>query len=376
MVPLFIFARIITSIGYRMIYPFLSAFSRGIGVDLPAMSLAITARSLVSTLGPLLSTFTDRSGRKRGMLVGLAIFSLSLFIVVLWPVYPAFFAALVLSTLGAYVFAPSMQAYVGDRVPYEKRGRVIGLTELSWSFSFIAGIPLVGFLIARTGWVSPFILLGGLGLLALGLIAWRLPGDAPATAPTHSLRQNFRQILTHPAVQAVLVMSMLIATANESVNLVFGLWMEDSFGLQLAALGAASVVIGLSELGGEGASSAFVDRIGKERAVTAGLVLNALAAVLMTLLGRSTTGALVGLFLFYLTYEFTIVSSLSLVSAVYPQGRGTLMALNLVALALGRALGAVLSTQLYLVSMTACTIAAAGINLLAVLALRRVKVSE
>jgi predicted MFS family arabinose efflux permease len=376
MIYIFIFARLVISTSYRMIYPFLSAFSRGIGVDIPAISLAITARALVGTLGPLLAAFTDRSGRKAGMLIGLTIFSASLFLVVFWPVYPAFFAAIVLSTLGSYVFMPSMQAYLGDRIPYEKRGRVMGLTELNWSLSFIAGIPLVGFLIARTGWVSPFLLLGFLSLAALALIAWRIPGDSAPHLASAGMKENFRALLAHPPVWAVLAMSLLMTTANEIVNLVFGLWMEDSFGLKLAALGAASMVIGIAELAGEGISAGFVDRIGKPRAVAAGLALNCLAALALPVIGRSSGLAMVALFLFYLTFEFMIVSSLPFVTAVYPQGRGTLMAANLVALALGRAIGAALGTALYSIGMAACAAASVVFSLLAMLALKRVHVSE
>ena len=41
-----------------------------------------------------------------------------------------------------------MQAYVGDAVPYERRGRVMSLLEISWSLSWFVGIPIAGFVIA------------------------------------------------------------------------------------------------------------------------------------------------------------------------------------------------------------------------------------
>ena len=52
-----------------MIYPFLPIFARGLGVDLGAMSLAMTARSLVGTLNPFVASFADRRGRKFGLLL-------------------------------------------------------------------------------------------------------------------------------------------------------------------------------------------------------------------------------------------------------------------------------------------------------------------
>ena len=61
---------------------------------------------------------------------------------------------------------------------YKRRGRVLAITELSWSLSFIVGVPLMGLLIARYGWTAPFPVLTLLGLLAFGVLAWMLPGDA------------------------------------------------------------------------------------------------------------------------------------------------------------------------------------------------------
>ena len=140
---------------HRMVYPFLTVFSRGLGVDLTALSLALTFRSLSGTIGPLFATIGDSRGRKLTMMLGLGLFTAGTSVVVFWPTFPAFVAALVMTTLGKYIFDPPMQAYLGDRVPYARRGRVLAVTELGWSLSFIVGIPLMGFLISRWGWLSP-----------------------------------------------------------------------------------------------------------------------------------------------------------------------------------------------------------------------------
>ena len=43
--------------------------------------------------------------------------------------------------------------------------------------------------------------------------------------------------------------------------------------LQIAALGAASIIIGFSELAGEGITAFLADHLGKEKTITLGLVL-------------------------------------------------------------------------------------------------------
>jgi len=166
---------------------------------------------------------------------------------------------------------------------------------------------------------------------------------------------------------------LLLSIANEVINLVFGVWMEDSFGLKIAALGAASAVIGFSELGGEGLTAALVDRIGKTRAVTIGLIVNCAAALALPLVGRSVPGALAGLFFFYLSFEFTIVSSIPIMSEVVPSARATLMASYGAALSLGRTGGALLATPLYRLGFGWSCLAAVAFNLLALVALNRLR---
>ena len=157
--------------------------------------------------------------------------------------------------------------------------------------------------------------------------------------------------------------------ANETVNVVFGVWLEDSFGLKIAALGAASAVIGLSELGGETLVAGTIDRIGKMRALFIGFGANAVVSLLLPLGGRSTGIALAGLFAFYLTFEFAVVSIIPLMSEILPDARATLLAFYTAAFSLGRAAGAGISPLLYRVGFPAVTFAAVVLDVLALLGL-------
>jgi DHA1 family inner membrane transport protein len=364
---------------HRMVYPFLAVFGRGLGVDLAALSLALTLRSGAGTLGPFLASVADSRGRKAGMIFGSVLFTAGVGLVVVWPTFTAFLSALVLTTLGKYVFDPAMQAFLGDRISYQRRGLVIAFTEIGWSLSFVIGVPLVGFLIARRGWLAPFPLLTLLGLLTMGLLAVMLPRDPAPMEGRRDLWTNLHSVLRHSPALTGLLMGLLLSTANEVVNLVFGVWMEDSFGLQIAALGAASAVIGFAELGGELLVGGLTDRLGKPRAVGSGILLNSVAALMLPLLGRSISGAFLGLFLFYITFEFTLVSSIPLMTEILPAARATLLAANVAGLSLGRAVGALLATPLYTISaspgITASALAAVFFNVLALFALYRLRKS-
>ena len=372
-VIVFTVTRTIINTLHRMLYPFLGVLARGVGVDLVSMSYALALRSLVGTIGPFAATLADRRGRRFGMLFGIDLFTLGTAIVVFRPTFPVLVLSILLSSLDKFLFDPSMEAWLGDRIHYARRGRVIAITEFGWSLAFILGIPLMGFLIARFGWLAPFPLLALLGLLAFAGLFSILPKDEKLSDGSPTFWANIRTVLTSVPALAGLAIGLLSSAGNELVNLIFGVWLEDSFGLQIAALGAASAVIGLSELGGEGLVLAFVDRLGKPFAIGLGLVLNCLASLALVFLGRTELGALVGLFFFYITFEFTFVSIIPLMTEVLPSARATLMAINVTAFSLGRLLGDLLAPRLYAMGFWFVVLGAVAFNLLALALLRRVK---
>jgi predicted MFS family arabinose efflux permease len=202
--------------------------------------------------------------------------------------------------------------------------------------------------------------------LAATFWIWRvIPSDSSQAVPRQSLRQGIGIVLSHRAAVAALSVSMLLSSSNEIVNIVYGAWMEDAFGLQVVALGAASIVIGVAELVGEGLVAGLVDRLGKQRAVGAGLIVYALACVLLPIFGGTLEGALFGLFLFYLGFEFTLVSIIPLMTELVPSARATLMSANLAAFSLGKAAGGVIGPALFVHGLAANGIVAAVFNLVA-----------
>src|SRR5215217_3609430 len=159
--------------------------------------------------------------------------------------------------------------------------------------------------------------------------------------------KNARAVLTSIPALAGISIALWASAANELVNLIFGVWLEDSFGLKIAALAGASAVIGISELGGESLVALTTDRLGKPRALMLGLTGNILASLLLPIVGRTEIGALVGLFLFYITFEYVLVSHIPLMTEVMPSARATLLSFNVMGHSLGRMIGALVATFIY-----------------------------
>ncbi|NPV56003.1 MAG: MFS transporter [Anaerolineae bacterium] len=359
------FSRWMLATSVRMVYPFLPVLSRGLGVTLEQISGALSVRAFAGVIMPLLGSLTDRFGRKNGMLIGLSLFIAGNSLVTFVPTFVAFTVGISISILGLMLHLTSMQAYISDAVSYEQRGRVLAFLEYGWSLSYIVAMPLVAGLIAWGGWHAPFPFLAISGVIILLLTIKFLPQGNRVAQPQGAMWRNFGSVLRSPAALAGLALGLLISASNEVVNLVFGVWMEDAFALKLGALGLASTVIGFAELGGESLTAWLVDRLGKMRAVAIGLILGSLVAIAIPFASTTLTGALASLFVFYLCFEFTMVSSLPLVSELLPEARATLMGALFASFSIGRMLGILAAPRLYEQGFIFNVIASIALNVLA-----------
>ncbi len=88
------------------------------------------------------------------------------------------------------------------------------------------------------------------------MISLRIPADPTKNVPGQSILSNIGLVFRSGIAIAGLGVALLISTANQLINVVFGVWLNQSFGMQLAALGGASIVIGIAE---------FFDRLDSRR---------------------------------------------------------------------------------------------------------------
>jgi len=90
---------------------------------------------------------------------------------------------------------------------------------------------------------------------------------------------------------------------------------------------------------------------------------------LLPLLDFRVESALVALFIFFLTFEFALVSSIPLMTELVPTARATLMAGNVAALGAGRMIGALAGSWLFGFGLLANSTGAAVFDVLALVAL-------
>lgn len=334
--------RLLLNTGRRFVYPFAPALSRTLDVPLTAVTTIIATGQFTSLLGIFSGPLADRYGYRMMMRAGLAVLALGMLICGIAPFYLTVFAGLVIASFGKTIFDPAIQAFVANNVPYSRRGRMIGIIETAWAGSTLIGIPALALILDHIGFRNSFVLLAFLGALSWFLMGFAVPPDGGMTVaggPRQSFWASMKQLVRIRPAAGMLAFAFWISVANDSLFVVYGAWFEHAFAVSIVTLGFSTIAIGSAELIGESLTALFSDKIGLKRAVIIGLILATAAYIMLPLIGQNLGLAMFGLFLVFVSFEFTIVTSFSLCTEVIPGSRATMMAGYLAMAGVGRMTG-------------------------------------
>jgi predicted MFS family arabinose efflux permease len=237
-------------------------------------------------------------------------------------------------------FGIPMQAWFGDRVPYTERGRVFGITELTWSVGLLAVVPISGFLIERTSWRAPFILVAVASSIGTVAVARGIGSDRPHERVGRSLK------LTPPRVR-ILATATLFSIATEIPFIVYGQWLEGSFGLSVAGIGTFTVAVVVAELLGEGLVTVYADRWGLRRMFLGGLLVSGAAYLALSLTGSALVVAAIVVIIWIGSFEVTVVAAIPFASEMATDARERFLSLFTVMIATGRAAGALIAQPIF-----------------------------
>jgi len=358
--------KLLLNTGRRFVYPFAPAFSRSLFVPLTAITSIIAASQFTSILGLFCGPLADRLGYRTMMRYGLGFLCLGMLICGLFTTYWVVFAGLLAASLGKTLFDPAVQAFIGKNIPFQRRGRVIGIVEMSWAGSTLVGIPLLGLVIAKSGLGVSFFLLSFLSFLGWFSIRRLLPPDEKTSTDRKGvagLFSSLKQLVKNRPAAGMLSFGFWISIANDSLFVVYGAWFEQAFHVSLITLGFSTVIIGAAELCGESLTALFSDRLGLKRAIIVGLILAIGSYLLLPFLGHTLPLAMTGMFLVFLSFEISMVTSFSLSTELMPEARATMMAGFYATSGIGRMIGVLVGAVLWKAGgITAVAWTAAGLT--------------
>jgi predicted MFS family arabinose efflux permease len=345
----FMLCRFALDSALRAPLPFLGVIAAAYGQSASTVGWLSIALALAGLAAPITGVLSQRFGQRKLVFLPMLAFVATCALLAVAPSLGMVAALFVLLGVAKSMFDPQMQAFIGEHVPYKRRGSVIGIVELSWALSFVISAPLFGFLVPRTGWWVPFLLMGlaaGLGTLALWKTA-RSGMHNSHPAATFSLAA-WRTVWQNSRARLYWLYAFGITFAAQMPYLVYPPWLQGQFTLSTEQLGVASAVIGIADLVAELLAVALVDRVGKRLAVVASAVFYAAAYTLFWLLSGSLLGVLVALFCIYLAFEFTLVASLAVASEIVPSARAAMMGFGGAAFTLGRIAGSLAALPLFM----------------------------
>ena len=181
-------AMLLSSLGTSIANVALPTLAQAFGATFQAVQWVALAYLLaVTTLIVSLGRLGDLHGRRRLLLLGIAVFTAASALGGFAPTLGWLIAARTAQGLGAAAMMALTLAFVGDTVAKSEVGRAMGLLGTMSALGTALGPSLGGYLIAAWGWPAIFLVNVPLGLGTLLLIRNHLPPERrPSPAPSPS----------------------------------------------------------------------------------------------------------------------------------------------------------------------------------------------
>ena len=340
--------RIVANTGYRFAPPFIAIIAgdeQGFGVSIARVGLIISISELAGFLAPLLGAFVDRVPRRVAMSVGLGGAIVGIMLMAAAPNLLVLCIGLTLLNLLKSCFDLGMAAWIADRVPYERRGRVVGLTETSWAISLLAGVSLLGLVTAVSTWRIACVL-GGLAIAACAMWLDARLRDVGELPPSTSTSRTTNGRMSGRSWLVPLSMFGLMGGA-QCLFVTFGAWLTDDFNFGASQIALVGFALGGGELLSSISSARLTDRIGKERSVVLGATLMIPSALLLAAFDSVLALGLVGLAVFIIGFEYGVVSMLPLATQLVESAPAKGFGLVIGAGTFGRGVMTAAATALY-----------------------------
>jgi predicted MFS family arabinose efflux permease len=282
--------------------------------------------------GLMAATYLDKFDRKKLLLTLYLLFGLATLACGLAPTYYSLMAARVLAGVFGGVLSALSQTIVADVIPFERRGRAMGIVMTSFSVATVAGVPIGLFLAAHFSWHAPFFGIAGVvGLLAIGA-SMTLPRlrDHLQAAGKSSAFDNIRSVLMDPNHLRAFAFSGLLMFAGFTVIPFITIYLTVNAGWRIDQVPYVYLCGGLVTLVTARWIGRLTDRKGKVEMFRLMAVLVIVPMGVMTIAaGLPLWAVLIVSTSFFACMSGRMIPGMAIVtSAANPALRGTFMALN------------------------------------------------
>ena len=325
------------------------------GISAGEFGFLVSAYTFAAGLSGLLAaTYIDRFGRKRMMLTLYPLFGVAALACSFAPTYAWLMLARVASGFFGGVLMALSQTIVAEVIPFERRGRAMGVVMTSFSVATVAGVPLSLFLASHFNWHAPFLAIALMvSVCALGA-AKTLPSlkghlaAHPIGDSAPSMLANLRLVLVDPNHLRAYAMSSSMVFAGFAVIPYITLYLQGNAGFKPEQIPYVYLTGGVCTLISARFIGHWSDRAGKAYAFRRLALLMPLPLLAMTLsAGLPMVGVLLVSSALFVVMSGRMIPGMALIGAsADPRRRGSFMTLNSAVQSLAMGLAALVGGQI------------------------------
>ncbi|CAH8705945.1 MFS transporter [Paenibacillus thiaminolyticus] len=344
----------IAFLGIGLVIPVMPSFMNMMHLSGKTMGYLVAVFAVAQLLmSPFAGRWVDRVGRKKIIIIGLFLFSVSELVFGLAGNATMLYISRLLGGVSAAFITPGVTAYVADITSIQERPKAMGYVSAAISTGFIIG-PGIGGFIAEYGIRMPFFFAAGIAFFACILSVFILKeqltkeqlAEISANAKQSSFLADMRKSL-HPLYCIAFIIVFVLAFGLSAYETVFSLFSDHKFGFTPKDI---AIIITVSSIFGVVVQifmfGKMVEILGEKKLIQLCLIAGAILAVVSTVISGFGIVLAVTCFIF-LAFDLLRPALTTFLSKAAGKEQGFVAGMNSTYTSLGNIAGPAMAGMLF-----------------------------
>ncbi|TVX92356.1 MFS transporter [Paenibacillus agilis] len=344
----------IVFLGVGLIVPVMPSFMNIMHLSGQTMGYLMAAFAFAQLLmSPIAGRWIDTFGRKKMIVIGLFLFSISEVIFGLGTHVSVLYFSRILGGISGAFIMPGVTAYVADITSVEERPKAMGYISAAISLGFIIG-PGIGGFIAELGVRAPFYFAAGFAFIACisSIFILKEPLTKQELLEISLLKKDTSFVTDlkrsiHPQYLIAFIIVFVLAFGLSAYETVFSLFSDHKFGYTPKDI---AIIITISAIFGVVVQvfmfGKLVEKLGEKKLIQICLIAGVVLAVVSTMISGFLAILLVACFIF-LAFDLLRPALTTYLSKTAEKEQGFVAGMNSTYTSLGNIAGPALGGILF-----------------------------